>query len=76
MPFAVSIYLAATPSVADLTGSSRRVSTSAALARSGLIVVAVHGILLAAGHWMLFAQFADRTMPDLYPAALYRLCRL
>ena len=39
---------------------------SAALGRSGLIVVAVHAILLAGAHWMLFAQFADRAMPDLY----------
>jgi hypothetical protein len=62
----VSIYLAANPSVADLTGSSRRVAMSAALGRSGLIVVAVHAILLAGVHWMLFAQFADRAMPDLY----------
>ena len=62
----MSIYLADSPSLTELTGSRRRLSTPMVLVRAGLIVIAVHALLLASVHWMLLRQFADRSMPDLH----------
>jgi hypothetical protein len=63
----MSIYLAAGPLSADMTTPRRRLSTPST-ERAGLFVVGLHAIFLAAVHWMLFNQFADRAMPDLHGA--------